>query len=196
MTQKQFVQSQREFTIKLLEKLKPDQWSAATLCAGWSVEDLAAHLVCRERSIIGGIGLVLPALQNLHDLRIKKLETKGRKYIVEKLQRYPWYMPASLNTAEFWVHNEDFLRGELKMNRKKPSNEENAILWSSLKGLAKIRKTLLRDMGNLELVNTENNEAIKINFSNTKNKTIIKGTAGELLLFFYGRRKAAKVKAG
>ena len=35
----------REETADLLDGLTPAQWAAPTLCAGWSVHDLAAHLV-------------------------------------------------------------------------------------------------------------------------------------------------------
>lgn len=194
MTKKEFVQSERQFTVDLLKKLKPEQWSAQTLCEGWGVEELAAHLVTRERNIIGGFGLVVPSLQKLHDKRLAKVAARGHEYIIEKLVKYPWYMPASINVAEFWVHNEDFLRGELRMKRPAPTKKENEIIWSSLKGLVKVRKTMLKDLGDVELKNTENNEEIEINFDSKNKKTIVVGTAGELLLFFYGRRNAAKVK--
>lgn len=194
MTKKEFVQSERQFTVDLLKKLKPEQWNTQTLCEGWSVEELAAHLITRERNIIGSIGLVVPSLQKLHENRLAKVAMHGHEYIIEKLQNYPWYIPASVNVAEFWVHNEDFLRGELKMKRPAPTKKENDIIWSSLKGLVKVRKTMLKDLGNVRLENTENNEVIDIQFKNSHKKTVVRGNAGELLLFFYGRRKAANVK--
>lgn len=194
MNKKAFVKSERDYTVSLLKKLKPEQWSAKTLCEGWSVEDLAAHLVTRERNIIGGLGLVVPSLQQLHDKRLARIAARGHEYIIEKLEKYPWYMPASINIAEFWVHNEDIVRGELKMSRAKPTNEENELLWSSLKGLVKLRKSMLEDLGDVVLKNKETNQSIRINFNNHSKKTTITGTAGELLLFFYGRRKVAKVR--
>ena len=103
-------------------------------------------------------------------------------------------MPASLNTAEFWVHNEDMLRGELDMRRPASSKEVNAILWSSLKGLIKVKKALVVDIGNTNLVNSETKEHIRIRFDKKPKITTIIGTASELLLYFYGRRSAAKVK--
>ena len=194
MTNKQFVLHEREYLVALLKGLQPEQWSAQTLCEGWSVEDLAAHLVVRERNIVGGIGLIFPSLSYLHDARIKKVESHGHQYIIEKLSNYPCYMPASLNITEFWVHNEDFLRAELKMSRPRPSKQENAILWNSLKGLARVRKSMVKDLGNVVMKNTETNETIDILFNNQTKSTNIAGTAGELLLYFYGRRDATKVK--
>ena len=35
---------------------------APTLCAGWTVSDLVAHLILREDSIPAGLGMVIPAL--------------------------------------------------------------------------------------------------------------------------------------
>lgn len=194
MTKKEFVKSERIYTTELLKGLKPEQWNAKTLCEGWSVEDLAAHLVTRERNVIGGIGLVLPSLQKLHDKRLKRVAARGHEYILEKLSKYPWHMPASLNTAEFWVHNEDFLRGELNMSRSVPTKVENEILWSSLKGIAKVRKVLVKDLGDLTIHNIETKEELVIKQKELNKITTISGTAGELLLYFYGRRDAAKVR--
>lgn len=193
MTKKEFVKSERQFMVDILKKLTPEQWKAKTLCEGWSVEDLAAHMVSRERNIIGGIGLVVPGLHRLHDKRIERVSARGHQYILEKLSKYPSHMPASLNTAEFWVHNEDILRGELNMDRPAPNKAVNVVLWDSLKGLVKVKKSLVVDIGNADLVNSETNEHIRIRFDKKPKITTITGTAGELLLFFYGRRKAAKV---
>lgn len=200
MTKKEFVKNERLFTVELLKQLKPEQWKAKTLCAGWSIEDLAAHLVSRERNIIGGIGLVVPSLQQLHDKRLAKVVARGHEYIIEKLQKYPWYMPASVNVAEFWVHNEDMLRGDLQLSRLKPTKDENKILWDSLNGLVKVKKSMVSDIGNVDFINSENKETLQIKFKRPglKNSprpglTLVSGTAGELLLWFYGRRDAANV---
>lgn len=194
MTKKEFVKSERLFTVELLKKLNPEQWRAKTLCEGWDVEYLAAHLVSRERNIIGGVGLVVPGLHKLHDKRIAKFVAKGHNHILHKLEKYPLHMPASLNTAEFWVHNEDMLRGELHMSRPAPNKAANAILWGSLKGLVKVKKDMVVDIGNADLVDSETKEHIRTRFDKKPKITTITGTASELLLYFYGRRNASKVK--
>lgn len=194
MTQKQFVKKERNFTIKLLSSLSDAEWQAKTLCEGWKVEDLAAHLVVRERSLIGDIGLIVPSLHKLHDKRIMKMVKKGHKHIIEKLNKYPIYMPYIVNTAEFWVHNEDFLRGELNRNRSKPNIEQEKILWESLKSFAKINKSALKDIGSVILKNSLNKEEINIKFRDSKHTKIVRGTPGELLLYFYGRRNSARIK--
>jgi len=192
MTNKQFVQSERTYLVELLKGFKPSQWKAITLCGGWNVEDLAAHIVVRE-GLIGPIGIVVPRLHNLHDSRVKKLEAKGHSAIIQKLEKYPWFMPAVVNTGEFWVHNEDILRGALHIKRPVATAKQNAILWSSLQGLAKIKKGLVKDLGNVVLKNEHTAEVITIANHKSKNDTNITGQAGELLLYFYGRRDVAKV---
>lgn len=193
MTKKEFVQSERQFTVDLLKKLTPEQWKKSTLCEGWTVEDLAAHLVSRERNIVSGMGLVVPGLHSLHDSRIAKIKAKGHEYILSKLKIYPWYMPAVLNTGEFYVHNEDFLRGELNMKRPEPNNEAQEILWNSLQGLVRVKKSLVSDLGNVMLQDSKTSAVIIIANHNSTTDTAIYGRPSELLLYFYGRRAAAHV---
>lgn len=194
MTKKQFVQSERQFTVELLKKLTPNQWQASTLCAGWTIEDLAAHLVSRERNIIGSIGLVVPGLHFVHDKRLEKIKAKGHQFIISRLERYPWWMAATLNTAEFYVHNEDMLRGGLKMSRPEPNKATQAILWDSLSGLVKIKKGLVKDLGNVMIENSQTADVLTIANSKNQQDTTINGLASEELLYFYGRRAVAKVK--
>lgn len=177
----------------LLTKLTPQQWRAKSLCKGWSIEDVAAHIIVRE-GLIGPIGIVIPKLHKLHDNRVKKLETKGHKAIIKELKKYPWYMPAAVNIAEYYIHCEDMLRGELKMIRPAPDKEESQILWKALQGLVKIRKDLVADLGSVQIENTQTGAVITLENKHSEEDTIIAGLPGELLLFVYGRRDAAKVK--
>ena len=43
---------ERAALLALLESLTPEQWSAPTLCAGWSVKDLAAHLLGDDLGVV------------------------------------------------------------------------------------------------------------------------------------------------
>ena len=194
MNKKIFVESERKFTIDLLKKLPRPKWQATTLCKGWTVEDLATHLVVRERHPLNDLGLIAPRFMNSHNNKIKSLESNGHKYIIEKLSHYPWWMPASLNVAEFWVHNEDFLRGSLKMSRPKPSKDVENLLWGALKGLVKINKPMLAALGSVIIANDLNDDRITVENRNSDKVVTLSGTAGELLLYCFGRRAAAKVK--
>lgn len=193
MTKKEFVKSERQFTVDLLSKLTPEQWQANSLCAGWTVEDVAAHLITRERNVLAGIGLVVPGLHFVHDRRIEREKAKGHKYIISKLEKYPWWMASGLNTAEFYIHNEDMLRGDLKMGRPEPNNEAQEILWGALKGIAKFRKHELADLGSITIENNKTGAVISVPNKNNPVNTAVSGRPSELLLYIYGRRDAAKV---
>jgi uncharacterized protein (TIGR03085 family) len=188
-----FTKAERQFTVAVLHKLTPEQWQASTLCEGWNVEDLAAHEIVRE-GLVAPIGIMIPRLHKIQDNAIKRVEAKGREYIVAKLSKYPWYFPAKLNVAEYYIHIEDMLRGELKMHRPEPTGEVAELLWGSLKGLARVKPKLVADLGNLTVRNTQTGEEIQLHSKEATQNTILSGAPGELLLFFYGRRKAAKVK--
>lgn len=194
MTKKDFVNSERSYTVDLLKKLKPQQWQARTLCLDWSVEDLSAHLVAREHSAVGGLGLISERFYSLHQSRLEKVKKKGHKYIISELEKMPWYIPASANVAEFWIHNEDILRGELNMKRSEPDLEVQKYFWSTLKLLARLQKSTLSDLGSVILENTQTNQLITLTNHHSDKNTIIKGLPGELLLYFYGRKEAAKIK--
>ncbi len=194
MSKKEFVQAERQYTLDLLQKLSPKQWHASTLCNGWTVEDIVAHLVARERSTYSDIGLVLPSLHYIHDKKINSIKAKGHDYILKKLAHYPWWMPAIANTAEFYIHNEDILRGELQMQRPRPSKEAGEILWKALHGITKIRKDLVADLGSVQIENIQTGAVLTIENKHADKDTVIAGLPGELLLFVYGRRSAAKVK--
>lgn len=102
-------------------------------------------------------------------------------------------MPAAVNVAEFYVHNEDILRGGLHMQRPIPAGESAVLLWSSLKGIARIRPKLVSDLGDVTLVNKQTGQELHVKAKYGDKSTTITGDPGELLLYFYGRRAAAKV---
>jgi uncharacterized protein (TIGR03085 family) len=193
MTKKEFVKNERKFMVDFLTRLSPAQWRAASLCKGWSVEDVAAHTVVRQ-GLVAPAGIVIPSLHALHDNAIKKLEARGHKVILQKLQKYPWYMPAVINTGEYYVHNEDMLRGALNKSRSEPSADEAEILWGALKGLVKVNKKALADLGSVQFENTKTSEVVTVENTHNPIDTVVAGAPGELLLFVFGRRKAAKVK--
>lgn len=195
MSNSDLIQTERQFTVDFLSSLSEEQWLATTLCRGWTVEDLAAHLVVRERSPLGGIGIVIPQLQSLQESAMKRVEERGHKYIIRKLIKLPWYFrSAGFNVGEFYVHNEDMLRGELHRARPKPSADLERHLWKDLKTLIRFRKDQIKDLGSVELRNQLSGEVYRVERSGDSSKTVVSGEPSELILYFYGRRKAAKVE--
>ncbi len=107
-------QSERHALADLLDRLGPDE---PTLCEGWTTQDLAAHLVARERSVRAGPGILVPALQSWADASMaSQLRKHGFAGLVKRIRSGP---PAALrpldsqiNTLEFIVHHEDVRRAQ------------------------------------------------------------------------------------
>ena len=53
------VRDERIALIADLERLRPEQWSAPSLCAGWTVRDVVAHLVAATEASGAAIALAL-----------------------------------------------------------------------------------------------------------------------------------------
>jgi uncharacterized protein (TIGR03083 family) len=51
----QVISRERALTADLLESLRPEQWREATLCAGWTVRELAGHLAYGPTARLGDV---------------------------------------------------------------------------------------------------------------------------------------------
>ncbi|KAB2390441.1 maleylpyruvate isomerase family mycothiol-dependent enzyme [Actinomadura montaniterrae] len=49
------IRAERAWTADALQSLRPDQWRAPTLCAGWTVRELAGHLGYGPRARLGDV---------------------------------------------------------------------------------------------------------------------------------------------
>jgi uncharacterized protein (TIGR03085 family) len=199
LSKKDIILAERAFFVDTLKGLKKNQWQADTLCAGWTVEDLAAHLIVRERgSIPARAGIVMPFLHHKHDVAIAEMKQIGHKKLINKLEHPPaWIKRLPFNVIEFYVHNEDLLRGKLGRSRVISDELEEALSGFVLQ-LARL--AFRRVTGSFRLVihdesSSETHER-QIGKQNTSSPELeISGRAGELILLFMGRGKHAKVRA-
>ncbi len=199
MSKKDIILAERAFFVKTLKELKQAEWRADTLCAGWDVEDLAAHLIVRERgSIPARAGIVMPFLHHKHDAAITKMKQIGHEKMIAKLEHPPaWVKRLPFNVIEFYVHNEDLLRGKLGRSRV-ISDELEAVLSGFVPQLA--RFAFRRVSGRFRLVihdesSGETHERSVGKHSEASPELEISGRAGELVLLFMGRGKHAKARA-
>ena len=91
---------------------------APTLCGDWTAQDLAAHLVVRERRPDAGPGIVTPFLADYSE-HVRRTEA-ARPFadIVDRVRRGPprWSpmrvdaVDRTVNSVEFFVHHEDLRR--------------------------------------------------------------------------------------
>ncbi|MFC6713964.1 TIGR03085 family metal-binding protein [Branchiibius cervicis] len=130
-------------------RLGPD---APTLCEGWAANDLAAHLVVRERRPDGAIGIVLPAAAGHTQKLMDDLKAGDWPGLVQKVRSGPpkWSpmaIPAvdeKVNLLEFFVHHEDLLRGDpATWTPRELSPELADAVWS---GLASMTALSLRSV--------------------------------------------------
>jgi uncharacterized protein (TIGR03085 family) len=129
-----FASSERQGLCDTFERVGPD---APTLCSPWLTRDLAAHLVVRERRPDVSAGILVPFLAG----RLAKVQDgyaawEWSKLVNEVRSGPPVWSPASLgpvneamNTAEFFVHHEDVLRGGPQWRARKIPDDLESALW-------------------------------------------------------------------
>ena len=190
-----FASSERQGLCDTFERLGPD---APTLCSPWLTRDLAAHLVVRERRPDVSAGIWLPPLAG----RTKSVQNGYAAWEWPRLVDLvrsgppPW-SPTSLarvdevvNTAEFFVHHEDVLRGSPGwVARELPTNLERA-LWRIVSKFA--RAHLAGSKVGVRLVAPSYGEQ-QVKAATDLGTVVLKGTPGELLLYSFGRREVAQV---
>lgn len=185
-----WAQVERQALCNLLETLPPEH---PTLCTGWTVADLAAHLVTRESRPDAAIGIVssrfAPHLESVMD-QFKALPWQE---LVNRVRLGPpRWNPMAIptidglaNTVEFFVHHEDVRRAlpEWKPRSLDPAFER--ILWRRLGQGARLlwRKAKV----GVTLHNGE--EHIVAKDIEQHHRVVVAGTTSELLLASYGRRE-------
>jgi uncharacterized protein (TIGR03085 family) len=102
----------------LVEAMRAAGPDAPTLCEGWTVRDLAAHLVIRERRPDAAAGIVLPPLRGWGDHVRRGYAARPFDELLELVADGPpvtsgFALPgvdARLNLVEHFVHCEDVRR--------------------------------------------------------------------------------------
>ncbi|GAA4226458.1 uncharacterized protein (TIGR03085 family) [Streptosporangium album] len=178
----------------LLLQLGPD---APTLCEGWTTFDLAAHLVLRERrpDAAGGI-----ALRPLAGYTASVQEALKARYGYEGLVKLILSGPAGLyglvpgmdnavNAMEFFVHHEDVRRAQRVWEPRELPADLEETFWKRIRAGRRVflRRSpvgvvLHRIGGGVALGGTRDAAVVEVT-----------GTAGELLLFCFGRQSHAPV---
>lgn len=190
-----FARNERQSLCDTFERVGPD---ALTLCSPWLTRDLAAHLVVRERRPDVAAGLLLPALAG----RLERVQ-KGYaawdwpRLVNEVRSGPPMWSPASLakvdeamNTAEFYVHHEDVLRGGQSWSARELSTGLESVLWRIVSTVARLH--FVRSPVGVVLVAPSHGRA-HVHTKTGLGTVTVTGTPGELLLYSYGRRGVAQV---
>lgn len=187
-----WAQAERHALADLFDDLGPE---APTLCTGWTSRDLAAHLVVRERRLDAAPGILLRPLARYEE-RVRRHEAaRPWPELVALVRSGPpgWSLmaipkvDARMNTAEFFIHQEDVRRAQPGWAPRELDSAFTAALWHSLERSARLvcRRSptgmlLASDAG--EIVAKRGTPAARV-----------EGAPGELMLFAYGRQAHALV---
>ncbi len=206
MNASQLLKQERADAVALLESLTEEQWQATTLCEGWNVTDLVAHMVAREtqplRFVVaeatkGKLGL------DSADL-MRKAVKHGRFKLLQQLRNGPplaFRLPgiALANFIEHWVHNEDLRLAGLNKPRSSAPAVQN-LIWKLLHINARMMLRSFKTAGIIGLVRPNGQAlAFQVGGAFPRQAKIadagvkIIGEPGEILLYLFGRKAAAKV---
>jgi uncharacterized protein (TIGR03085 family) len=186
---------EREQLCVLMNELGP---GAPTLLEPWTTHDLAAHLVIREHDYAAAPGLVVPgAWGRFAERRRKELIRTDYATLVATIRsgppggffRIPWVRRVP-NLNEFFVHHEDVRRANSRAPRNNAAPLDDA-LWRNVRLAGWFLARRLRGVG-LELDWVGTTQLVHVR----RGKPIarVSGLPGELLLYLFGRRGAAKVE--
>lgn len=196
MTSRWFDADERVQLCDLLDELGP---SAPTLLEGWTTRDLAAHLVLRERDLVAAPFLVLPGgLQRFAEQRRARLaRSHDFAWLVSRVRSGPppgffriGWVRSFPNLNEFFVHHEDVRRAN-GLGPRPLAHDFDTALWRNVRRGSRYLSRRLRGTG-LEVVwaGTEKSFTVRRREPIAR----VTGTPGELLLYLFGRRAAARVE--
>lgn len=186
------LQTERQYLIDLLKGLNKKQWQSDTLCAGWTIEHLVAHLIVRERGgLLARLGILVPWLDARHEKANAAIMQLSHTELIRRLENGPrWATHLSFNILEHYVHNEDILRGQL--------NRKRTVSLSIERALAGLVPTLVKTQflgwkHPLKIVVALDDTTRDIMVHRGVLGVTVTGLPGELLMLAEGRGRAAQV---
>jgi uncharacterized protein (TIGR03085 family) len=171
-----------------------------TLLKGWTAKDLASHLVLRERDLIAGPCLVLPGrFQRFAERRrIRLAEQREFEWLVARIRSGPprgffrlGWVRSVPNLNEFFVHQEDLRRANGLGPRDYLSPALEAALWRNVRVGSRYLSRRLHGVG-LEISWAGTDERMTVREAEPTVR--LSGSPGELLLYIFGRQRAARVE--
>ena len=194
VTTRSLAHAERLALCDLLDELGPE---APTLCEGWDTQDLAAHLVSRDRRLDSIPGTVLPPFSSWSE-RVRRGEMERPYSELVELVRTgpPRWSPMAVpafdrlgNTHEFFIHHEDVRRARPGWQPRPLSDEDQAALWEAVGRFG--WSTMRNARAGVVLCRPD---GATRRLSHRSPSVTLTGPPGELLLFAFGRRDQALVE--
>ncbi|MFI7666289.1 TIGR03085 family metal-binding protein [Nocardia sp. NPDC049526] len=189
-------QRERRALVDTMSAAGPD---APTLCGGWTVRDLAAHLIVRERRPDASPGIMLkPFAGYLESVQAKAARRPFPDLLADVRSGPPWWSPlkpvdAVVNLTEMFVHHEDVRRGEPGWEPRDLPVAEEDKLWSALRRMG--RMAYRKAPVTVELATLDGRRAVVHTKAGTAQVTLT-GKPSELLLHAFGRDEVRIETAG
>ncbi len=189
--------AERMYMAQLLRSLPAKQWQAATLCDGWDIEDLIAHVIVRDRgSFLARLGIVVPALHDAHTAAIRKQKATSHQELIGLIEHIPWWgTKLRYNLIEFFVHNEDILRAKLDRKRQ-ISDDLYAGLASFIPGMSRLALRKLDRELRVTLVDSMTGDVhvVRRGSGEDPHELTLTAEAPEFVLLFMNRGRVADVQ--
>ncbi|RMI28610.1 TIGR03085 family protein [Nocardia stercoris] len=178
-------QRERRSLAAAMTEIGPD---ARTLCGDWTVRDLAAHLVVRERRPDAAPGILVPAFAGYLDRVQAKVVRQPFEELVELVRTGPpWWSPlrpvdAVANLTEMFVHHEDVRRAGSGWEPRELTDADQEHLWRALGRAARLayRKSPV----GVVLVDPRGR---RLTARGGEPEVVLTGAPAELLLHAFGR---------
>ncbi|RBO96565.1 uncharacterized protein (TIGR03085 family) [Nocardia puris] len=134
-------QRERSDLVDAMNVAGPD---AATLCGEWTVRDLAAHLIVRERRPDAAPGILLKPFAGYLASVQDKVARKPFPELLELVRTGPpWWSPlkpvdALANLSEMFIHHEDVRRAEPGWAPRELAAADEEKLWRLVRRVGKM----------------------------------------------------------
>lgn len=187
--------AEREDLLDLLVTLTPEQWRAPSLCAGWSVQDVVAHVLSYEelgpRQLAGRFARGALRFDRVNAVGLREYRTRSPEQLLDLLRRHltPTGLTAGLGGAialtDGLIHHQD-IRRPLGLPRTVPEERVLPALRTALFAPTLLGALRVRDV---RLVATD----VEWAFGRGPE---VRGTAEALLMAIAGRRGLAAELSG
>ena len=185
--------AERAALVAAMRAAGPD---APTLCEGWTVLDLAAHVLARERRPDSTPGLMLPALAGWTNQVRRGYTRRPFTQLLDMIATGPpitslFALPgadATFNLAEFFVHCEDVRRAGREWAPRELPTDRHRALWRIVAGRG--RYFYRSCPVGLELVVPHGPRRV---VRSGEPAVVLTGEAPELVLHAFGRGARARV---
>jgi uncharacterized protein (TIGR03085 family) len=187
-----FARNERIALADALLSAGPD---APTLCDGWTAQDLAAHVVLRERDPVAAAGIVVKPLAGWTDQRQKRLARSDFAKLVDQLRHPPvWssisnpFTDEAFNLQEMYIHHEDVRRAQPKWRPRALDPGLEKALWNRVRSTSRLA---LRRFPAAVILEWPEQERSTAGAGGPEMR--VSGRPGELTMFLSGRQAVADV---